>query len=63
MALRLENVGDGRLEKMEVDYSATVDQKIPLCEQMTKVTLNAMILSRFILVLDYTRFLGLDLNQ
>ena len=29
--------GDGKLEKMEVDYSTTVDEKIPECEQLVKV--------------------------
>lgn len=29
--------GDGRIQKMEVDYSSTVDEKIPKCEQLTKV--------------------------
>ncbi|XP_025086548.1 26S proteasome non-ATPase regulatory subunit 12-like [Pomacea canaliculata] len=28
--------GDGRIQKMEVDYSSTVDEKIPKCEQLTK---------------------------
>ena len=32
--------GDGKLEKMEVDYSTTVDQKIPECEQLVKVSLR-----------------------
>ena len=27
----------GRLLKMEVDYSATVDEKIPICEKLAKV--------------------------
>ena len=33
----VEAAGDGRLQKMEVDYSTTVDEKIPQCEQLTKV--------------------------
>lgn len=28
----------GRLLKMEVDYSATVDEKVPVCEQLAKVS-------------------------
>ena len=32
-----DSAGDGRLEKMEVDFSAAVDEKIPKCEQLTKV--------------------------
>ena len=31
--------GDGRIQKMEVDFSSTVDEKIPKCEQLTKVML------------------------
>lgn len=27
---------DGRLQKMEVDFSTTVDEKIPICETLTK---------------------------
>ncbi len=32
--------GDGRLEKMEVDYSTTCDEKIPECETLAKVSLQ-----------------------
>ena len=28
---------EGKLQKMEVDYSATVDEKIPQCSQTAKV--------------------------
>lgn len=28
---------DGRIVKMEVDYSATVDQRLPECEKLAKV--------------------------
>lgn len=28
---------DGRIVKMEVDYSSTVDQRLPECEKMAKV--------------------------
>lgn len=28
---------EGKLQKMEVDYSATVEEKIPECEKMAKV--------------------------
>lgn len=29
---------DGRIVKMEVDYSATVDQRLPECERLAQVT-------------------------
>ena len=29
--------GDGRIQKMEVDYSETVDRRIPECEELAKV--------------------------
>jgi len=29
--------GEGKLERMEVDYSSTVDEKIPECAQLAKV--------------------------
>lgn len=28
---------EGKLQKMEVDYSSTVDEKIPQCEQLARV--------------------------
>ena len=28
---------EGRLQKMEVDYSSTVDERIPECEKLAKV--------------------------
>lgn len=31
---------DGRIVKMEVDYTATVDQRLPECEIMAKVSVN-----------------------
>ncbi len=31
---------DGRIVKMEVDYSATVDQRLPECEKIAKVSVN-----------------------
>lgn len=31
---------DGRIVKMEVDYSATVDERIPECEKMASVSVN-----------------------
>ncbi|CAG5135237.1 unnamed protein product [Candidula unifasciata] len=30
------DISDGRIQKMEVDYTATVDEKIPLCETLAK---------------------------
>lgn len=27
----------GKIMKMEVDYSSTVEEKIPVCEELTKV--------------------------
>lgn len=29
---------DGKIVKMEVDYSSTVDQRLPECEKMAKVS-------------------------
>lgn len=29
---------DGRIVKMEVDYSSTVDERLPECEKMAKVS-------------------------
>lgn len=31
---------DGRMVKMEIDYSATVDQRLPECEKMARVSVN-----------------------
>ena len=31
----------GRLLKMEVDYSNTVDEKIPICQQLAKVCIKS----------------------
>lgn len=31
---------DGKIVKMEVDYSSTVDQRLPECEKMAKVSLK-----------------------
>ena len=28
---------DGKLQKMEVDYASTVDEKLPECEKLAKV--------------------------
>ncbi len=37
--LKVSNMGDdGRLQKMEVDYSSTCDEKIPECEKLAKVS-------------------------
>lgn len=30
----------GKLIKMEVDYSSTVDEKIPICEKLAEVILD-----------------------
>lgn len=30
---------DGRIVKMEIDYSSTVDQRLPECEKMAKVSM------------------------
>ena len=32
-----EFTDSGRLLKMEVDYSASVDEKLPVCEKLAKV--------------------------
>lgn len=29
---------DGKIVKMEMDYSSTVDQRLPECEKMSKVS-------------------------
>lgn len=29
---------DGKIVKMEIDYSATVDQRLPECDKMAKVS-------------------------
>ena len=29
---------DGKMVKMEVDYSSTVEQRVPECEKMAKVS-------------------------
>ena len=34
--------GEGKLERMEVDYSSTVDEKIPECAQLAKVRNNVV---------------------
>lgn len=31
---------EGKLQKMEVDYSATVDEKIPQCSETAKVSVQ-----------------------
>lgn len=33
-----EFTDSGRILKMEVDYSGTVDEKLPKCEQLAKVS-------------------------
>ena len=30
-------VNEGKLEHMDIDYSSTVDETIPKCEQLAKV--------------------------
>lgn len=30
---------EGRIQKMEVDYSSTVDEKLPKCEKLVKVSI------------------------
>lgn len=32
---------DGKIVKMDVDYSSTVDQRLPECEKMAKVSEDA----------------------
>ena len=34
---------EGKLVKMEVDYSSTVDEKVPECEKLAKVILYSKI--------------------
>lgn len=38
----------GRIVKMEVDYTSTVDDKIPVCERLAKVRI-AFFVSLFVL--------------
>lgn len=48
--LTMEGTGEEQSKKMEVDYSATVDEKIPKCEKLAKVistTNNPMSLHTF----------------
>lgn len=48
--LTMEGTGEEQSKKMEVDYSATVDEKIPKCEKLAKVistTNNPMSLYKF----------------
>jgi len=37
MADLTDVMSDGRIQKMEVDYSTAVDEKIPECENLAKV--------------------------
>lgn len=45
---------DGRLQKMDVDYSSTVDEKIPECEKLSKVRCCYYIRYFVVLVLSKT---------
>jgi hypothetical protein len=38
------NMSEGKITKMEVDYSATVDQILPECQEMAKVFNNGIFL-------------------
>ena len=38
---------EGKLEQMDVDYSSTVDEKIPECEKLAKVNLFFNIIDVF----------------
>ena len=40
MAATIEATADGRIQKMEVDYSSTADEKIPQAENLAKVMLK-----------------------
>lgn len=33
----MADTGDEKQQKMEVDYSSTVDEKLPKCEKLAKV--------------------------
>ena len=35
--LIMADTGEDRVQKMEIDYSSTVDEKIPKCEKLSKV--------------------------
>jgi hypothetical protein len=39
---KMADTGEGKLQKMEVDYSSTVDEKLPLCEKMSKVRFKTL---------------------
>lgn len=36
-SVNMDGANDGRIQKMEVDYSSTVDEKVPQCEKLAKV--------------------------
>ena len=36
---------DGRLKKMEVDYTSTVEEKIPECDKLAKVRIAKFMLA------------------
>lgn len=38
MAEERSERSDGKIVKMEIDYSSTVDQRLPECEKMAKVS-------------------------
>lgn len=42
---------EGKLQKMEVDYSATVDEKIPQCAQTAKVWFHENVIDMIKLLL------------
>jgi hypothetical protein len=36
----MADTGDEKQQKMEVDYSSTVDEKLPKCEKLAKVCID-----------------------
>ena len=45
----------GKLLKMEVDYSATVDEKLPQCKQMGRVSYVTSIDGQFLTTLFFRK--------
>lgn len=46
-------VDNGKIVKMEVDYSSTVTEKLPVCEKLAKVWANALKCFSFSILQDY----------
>lgn len=44
---------DGKIVKMEIDYSSTVDQRLPECEKLAKVSYSNRAAESFCICTDY----------